>query len=336
MFHIVRKGPRFLMMETSELESVKEYFLDNFKCQARDNIELAFRDTEEGYSIIFLTDNMKSAEKLTDLDQIIIFEDDIDYIFSKLINDGKSGMITRTRVAPRIIIMRLFGNADYIIDEISQDYNGREGGFYELLNDFNHRGTIVAFSQKPLNVKMTMSDLNTRALFVEHRSGYLLKNFRIDALRYINEGLDKKDWYEMEIKIYDRYSAYELHYKRLLRIIEILELGIILGESWSKDYPRLFMAVGVYRLRFFTFHDPKKIKRILLGLEHLEDGIRIVDYDLFCNKKKINWTDAIEGGIRVRKQLSAINRKRIYEKLTDADKEEMQALEMEIVKTRID
>ncbi|MHB1393884.1 MAG: hypothetical protein ACYCYE_12585 [Clostridia bacterium] len=43
--------------------------------------------------------------------------------------------------------------------------------------------------------------------------------------------------------------------------MEWLELGIILGESWGKDNPRPMMSVEVYRVRFFTFHNPIYIKR---------------------------------------------------------------------------
>ncbi|WXR61299.1 hypothetical protein WG909_13500 [Peptostreptococcaceae bacterium AGR-M142] len=335
MISIIRKGPRFIMMEVNDIDDMKAYFLNNFKALHMENLAQAFDMTGEGYSVVFLTKDMKSAKKLNDLEEIIIFEDDIDYVLTTIIDNKKALNINRVRVAPRIILMRLLGNKDKIIDQIKMEYKSTQGSFLELINEFDHKGTILGFTKKSLNKNMCVNDLEDRALFIKNRSGYLIKRFRLDALRYINEGLDKKDWYEMEIRIYDMYEAYDLHYERVIKIIEILELGLILGEAWTKDYPRLFMAVGVYRLRFFSFLDPKEIKKILIGLEYLDDGTRICDYDLYYKRKKINWTDIKEENLKFRKEIGLENRRRIISRITKEIEEELLENDEKVRKTRI-
>jgi hypothetical protein len=181
---------------------------------------------------------------------------------------------------------------------------------------------------------MSLNDIYEKVLFMEERYYPLLKSLRSHALKYLNMGIANKDWYEIEIRIFDRYSAYKLHYERLLNVIENLELGIILGESWGKDHPRPMMLVEVYRVRFFTFYSPVYIKRILLGMEYLEDGTRIIDYDIYYNRKKLDWTETVESGIKSRHLLGIKYREEILSKLSEPEKGKMHMLEESILHTR--
>ena len=98
----------------------------------------------------------------------------------------------------------------------------------------------------------------------------------------------------MEIRIYDKYGAYNLHYNRMIEVFDDLDIGLVLGESWSKDYPKALLSVQIYRVRFFTFKEADELKRILLGLEYLRDGTRVVDYDVYCKNKKVGWVDLLK------------------------------------------
>ncbi|HSN66458.1 MAG TPA: hypothetical protein VLS94_07445, partial [Fusibacter sp.] len=158
---------------------------------------------------------------------------------------------------------------------------------------------------------------------------------RMHGLQYLNVGISNKDWFEIEIRIFDRYSAYKLHYDRLLEVIESLELGYVLGESWSKDYPRLFMSVVVYRIRFFTFNEPSMIKNMLLGMEYLSDGTRIVDYDVYYNQKKLYWTDQREKKDPATRHLLGLKyREEILSRLSQESVDKLTRLEEEIIRTR--
>ena len=69
------------------------------------------------------------------------------------------------------------------------------------------------------------------ALFVEMDLPAIEKHFRIHALEYLNLALGNKDWYELNIKIYDSYQNFDLHYKRLLYIVEHFHTSRLLSTE---------------------------------------------------------------------------------------------------------
>ncbi|SHK57236.1 hypothetical protein [Tepidibacter formicigenes] len=334
MFSIIRRGPKSLIIESKNIDKLKEYFVNELKAIKEASLTTAFQEAGEEYTIIFLVEKVKEVVKCSECIDTLIIKEDPDIILCKVLNNKIKEDITFSRIAPRIIFMRIFGDIDKILVKVKEDYKAVEGNIIDLLDNYNDKGTILAFTEKPLNKIMYLEDIHEKSLFIEEKYSDIFKKLRIHALKYLNAGLDNRDWYEIEIKIYDRYGAYKLHYERLLKILEGLELGFILGESWTKDYPRLFMAVGVYRVRFFTFYNPKYIKKILVGSEFLEDGMRIVDYDLYYNRKKINWTDIVEDNLRSKNLLGEKYRKEIFSKLEEKEINEILNLECEIIKTR--
>ncbi len=335
MISIIRTGPKSLVLESHYPDELVDYFATEFEASKKEDLISAFQDAGEECTIIFIVEKVLEIVRTSECKEILIIKEDPDIILCRILNHKIRERINFSRIAPRFMVMRTFGESKKIIDKIKEDYSCTEGNFVDLLDAANDKETILTFTEKPLNKLMAVSDFYEKALSIEEKYLNVWKDLRIHALKYLNEGLGNRDWYEIEIKIYDRYSAYKLHYERLLKILESLEIGIILGESWAKDYPRLFMSVGVYRVRFFTFHDPKYIKKILVGLEYLEDGTRIVDYDVYYNRKKINWTDVKEDHLNSKNLLGMKYRKEVLNKLEKEEIEGILYLEKEILKTRI-
>lgn len=334
MFSLVRSGPKMLLLESPDVDSLKEFLISQIGAKEYE-FNLAFENASEEFTILYLTEKMKEIVNESDIVHTLVIPEEPDVALCCLINSKQNGLVSNIRTAPRIIIVRAIGGMDKVICEIHKEHGGSFGPLMELWNSHSGKGTLVAVTDKPLHLNMKISDLYETCLFIEQSFYPLFKSLRLHALKYLNMGLDNKDWYEIEIRIYDRYSAYKLHYQRLAAIIDLLDLGIILGESWAKDYPRFMMAVGVYRLRFFTFHDPKYIKKILLGLEYLEDGTRIVDYDIYYQRKKIDWSDAIEKNEPHTRHLLGLKyHNEIYSHLSSQESEDIKKLEEEILKTR--
>ncbi|HYE10635.1 MAG TPA: hypothetical protein VEF53_10700 [Patescibacteria group bacterium] len=335
MFSLVRSGPKMLLIESTDINTLKNYMIEQFDAAVEHEFNLAFEKANEDFTILFLTKQMQDIVTEKDIVGTIIIAEESDVILCKLINDNQTALLGKIRTAPRIIMVRALGNMEKVIQEIHADHGGSFGTFMELWNAGNEKGTLVAVTDKPLHRSMRINDLYEKCLYTDQRFYPLFKGIRLHALKYLNKGLGNKDWYEIEIRIYDRYSAYDLHYERLAKVLDFLDLGIILGESWTKDYPRFMMAVGVYRLRFFTFHDPKYIKKMLVGLEHLEDGTRIVDYDVYYQRKKMDWTDArLADDPHLRHLLGLKYRAEIYARLTPQEAESIKHQEEEILKTR--
>lgn len=90
------------------------------------------------------------------------------------------------------------------------------------------------------------------------------------------------------------------------------------------------MTVDVYRVRLMTFLDVAEIKRYLVGLEYLEDGMRIADHDLYFNRKKISWNEVAKGYANSRDSLGKFYRGKVVEKLAHKELEAFTTLEAEI------
>jgi hypothetical protein len=61
--------------------------------------------------------------------------------------------------------------------------------------------------------------------------------------------------------------------------------------------------------------EPNEIKKILLALEYLENGERIVDFDVYYKRKKLHWEDIRKANIKKRSTLSLHYRHELYKQL---------------------
>jgi len=333
MLSLIRSGPKILIMESGVTERLKQY-LEEYFTTSECTLDQAFEESSEEYTIILVVEKLKEIVHVDDIKNILLINEDSDMILCSLHNDGKSNLVNHTRVAPRILIMRALGDIEKVIEEINKDHIATSGSFLEMVDNHNSNGTILALTEQPLNKKLSINDLYEKTLFIEEKYSPLRRNIRIHGLKYLNEGLGNKDWYELEIKIYDKYEEYMLHYQRLLKVIEFLELGIILGESWGQDTALIFKTVGIYRIRFFTFYEPEAIKKYLIGLEYLDDGTRVVDYDVFYKRKKIYWSDIRENNLKDKSSISKKYRQLIFEKLDKNQLAQISEIERRILATR--
>lgn len=336
MFSLVRTGPKILIVTSQQIESFTAVLINTFS-GIESTFENAIISAKEGYTIVLLTQKSKATLTFEDIDSVIYIREDADSLLCQLFSPEYQPLIEKVRLAPRLLILRAVGDMDLTLSQLQKDIGGSVEEFFEILRTGNSETTVVALTDKALNRTLSPSDINKTALRLEGRYFSFYKALKMHALKCLNAGIGNRDWNEIEIRIFDRYSAYELHYNRLIELFESLELGLVLGESWSKDYPRLFMSVEVYRIRFFTFHHPKSIKRLLLGLEYLADGTRIVDYDVYFKSKKIDWTEVAEKDEPAVRHLIGLKmRADIFDKMSASDAEALKELETAVLKTRID
>lgn len=332
MLSIFRSGPKVIILEGVSISQTRDYLIENFDAQEYE-INTAFEKSTENTTIIFLTNKKRDVITPRDICDVLYLENQAESVLCKIINDKKYDLIMNARMAPRIIVMKTFGNTDKVINQLLEDYGGETGNFNEMLESKN-KGTVIAFTQKYLSDPLNLTDLHEKSLHVNRDYPSMMRELKIHDLKYLNIGFDNKDWHELTIKIYDSYGRYDLHYQRLLKILEHLEIGFILGEAWGKDAATIFLSVDVYRVRFFTYYEPKYIKKILLGLEYLDDGTRIVDLDLYQKRKKIYWIDIIGKDKREKEELSKISRDEIFSQFNEKLKEEVIDLERQILEGR--
>lgn len=336
MFSLVRSGPKIYVVETQSVEEMKAVLIADFDAVEYD-MDTAFEKASEYYTLLFLTDLANETLDDEEVKSILLIKKEADAVICRFFSWAHQSLIKSLRPAPKILILRVIGEIETVLKDIQADMGGEIGNFKDMLDAGNAHSTLVALTERPLNRNMSLNDLFSATLRLQGKHPDFVKALRMHALKYLNTGLGNRDWNEIEIRIFDRYSAYELHYDRLIELFESMELGLVLGESWSKDYPRLFMSVEVYRVRFFTFYEPKYIKQLLLGMEYTEDGTRIVDFDVYFNHKKMDWTDALEKDTpRSRLQAGLHYKAMLNSRIGSKGKQELERLENQVMTTRID
>ena len=334
MVSLVRSGPRIIMLKSSNHEALREFLMREFNALNYD-LYTAFEHAKEDSTIIYIADDLKESVPLEEVRDTFLVTEEPDMLLSKLFTSANRDLIEDVRPAPHILLVRAIGDMESVILQMQKDVGGEISTFRDIIDHGNDKTTLVALTEKPLNRNLAISDFYTKFLRLEGRHFEYLKDLRMHSLKYLNTGIGNRDWHEIEIRIFDRYSAYKLHYDRLIEMFEGLELGLVLGESWSKDYPRFMMSVEVYRIRFFTFKEPKTIKWLLLGMEYLADGTRIVDYDVYYNHKKIDWLDTLRPNDPRTRHLAGLKaREEVFSRLSSDAIEALEQLELDVIKTR--
>ncbi len=321
MVELLRTGPGIVLIETHEKEKLQKFYgvspsLGMF------SLEDAFSTATEGETIVLITPDDRKVLRSSEDRNAVILPDEPSVILSNLISSGMSSFVNKTKIVSRTIIMRTMGDMERVFDELQEDYHGIEGSIMEFINSNLEQGVIIALTDKSLNRQVTLGDIYMeKCLLINENYFTIFKELRSNALKYLNSGLGNKVWYEMDIRIYDMYGAFKLHYERLINVLTELEMGIVLGSSWSKDYPKMLLAVDVYSVRFFSFYEPHYIKK--------------VDYDLYMGKKKISWRDLTKDRKMTRDILGMQYRKETLSNLTHEEEMKIYEMEEKVMKTRI-
>jgi hypothetical protein len=299
----IRNAPLFRL---SYEPSIGESF------QSRGNFDLLTKKSVLIYTVEALTD--ESVE--TGYRTAYVIDSSIDQVMMYIIN-SKEKIIEKIRQTPQMAVMKIVGDIDKVvkklvedldgeISEFSQESKGKSSGSYLCLTEENIDKTLVFNEIYPKSIYTTMSFES----LMSHLARYNLK--------YVNVGLENNEWYEMSIKIYDSYGRFEEQYKRLVYVIDTLNLGLIAGESWGTDAAMVFLAVGIYKIKLFTYMTPIEIKRVLVALEYDREGNRLVDFDLYYRKKKIHW-DLVKFEKTKGKEANGIKAREAFEKRLESE-----------------
>ena len=334
MVSLVRSGPRSLLITSSDKEQLIQYLCNDLG-GAVVEMETVMKRSEENHTIVYIIEyENEEKPRYKKTDALVVFLDPL-VLACKLREMIRHGLVQTMRSGPQVLILRSAGNLGAVIEKIKEDFEGELSSFEECgENGFEDR-TIIGITDKPIYRSMAADDFHPQFLQINDDYFKIKQVLRRHSIKYLNLGVGSKGWSSLEIRIYDSFGAYELHYKRLLTVLDALQIGLLTGESWSKDQPRALLFIDVYSIRLLTFYSPQEVKRILFGLEYLEDGRRIIDYDLLENGKKVQWASLFKKEKNVVKKEKAIEtRGDLFSKLSDDTIEELLELEKEILKTR--
>lgn len=338
MLNLVRSGPRQLILESSDLvatlDAIKGHYanimmIKNEKINYKEKFHKLTQLAEEKKVFIHLTDHIKSVMSIDDFAYSILLDVEIDEALINIVNNFEQFKITKTRLTPKLIVMKSIGDFDLFFNAVNTDINGVLENRDNMFDNYS-TGTFIAFSNTSINYPVAFSDLNDKLIYTEDEYSEVIKILRTRNLKYLNAGVKNQDWHELKIKIYDAYGHYDLHYNRLMYVLDKLDYGLVLGESWGTDAATVFWSVGVYKVRLFTFLDPQEIKKLLIALEFLEDGTRVVDYDLYQKRKKIHWDSLRTKELVDRLDISSHYRNELLSKLSDKERTELMIMENDI------
>lgn len=334
--NILREGPRHLVIETNNQEKtvqgIQKIIGVAHHIKAHDDMYESYLKMlsllDDTWTILLLTLRISPhlAFEKKDFISVLAVPIDCENVLIKMMTSYPELNITNVRSTPRMIIMRTTGDETKYMNQVCRDISGDKVEMEQIFEAYGE-GTMIIFTDKSLRCSLGVDDFFDDAIYTMRTANDVIKFLNNRLVKYVNVSIDHKDWSALNIKIYDAYEDYEKHYRRLTMVLNALDCGLILGESWGKDAALAFHSVGVYQVKLYTYLEPKAIKEIIFGLEYDVNGKRLVDYDLFKKRKKISWSDVRRKGDRDRESLGYYYRRCLNEKLPETVLRELIALE---------
>lgn len=251
-------------------------------------------------------------------------------VLTNLITSRAVAAINKVELGPGLILMRIPTVGSTLILQLEEEYQGRKVDLKSGVTIGDSDDTLLGFTVHPMGKSVPTKELEPELLLIHRPARSLFQELRQGAVRYFTEALKEgeSEWYELRINIYDAYGNYSLHLARLIEVLEELEVGLILGERWTRDHAFALLSVAAYQVRLFSHWHPLEIKSLLLGLEYNADGRRIVDIDLYYKNQKLNWVQTVKGrGRQSRAAVGAAARDALLARLSPATRKHLSVQE---------
>ncbi len=294
----LRVGTRLLFIRSTNPQETSQRLTMHLGCREV-TLEEGQRESDENSTLLFITPTGLEITDSDDAAYILLAEGSGTAVLSEVINQQLMDDIERIDMGPRILIFRVPEIEDEIIEVLAKDFNARRVTWKEGVRLGEKGQTMLGLTTQRLHQALDEKAVHNQHLLIDQPLNECYAQLRREALLYITHSLKDGSWYEYRINLYDTKENYELHYKRLIQVISGLEMGMILGESWTRDHALALMSVMAYQVRLFSFLKPPEIKKILVGLEYDEKGHRLADFDLYHRNKKVAWTETQKNTVRL-------------------------------------
>jgi hypothetical protein len=289
MMSLVRSGPTILKISVSgDVGRLRDALAEMSSSRSGGNFDDFYNIAGEGDTLIYI-DQGDGAEPLYYQANVTAAA-----VLCGLINKKLCGAVRRIGVTPPNIVMRLIGNLDAAIDQIAADYKARETTSVYLTKNMDESSVLLNFTTEPLNRAVPYTSFYRRALLIGKPYGQLLIFLRAKAQEYLNIAMGSPDWNEIEITLFDAMDQFDLHYNRLITVLQGLDVGVVVGEAWVPEYTVAMRKSEVYQVRLLTPIPPQQVKRIAMALEYDASGNRVVDFDVYFKNKKLGWSSELK------------------------------------------
>ncbi len=326
----LRMGARLLFLRTEKIDELKDFIVNNLDGEIKE-FEESINDSTEDSTIVFITNTEPEKTDVDDAKYIILAPEPSSMLLASILSSHLSGLIDRAELGPAWLIMRTAGDKEKVVERLKESYDGELVHAKEGIRKGEKMDTLLALTSEPIGSRVNGEDFGTEMLLLPIPVNVAQKRLRSEGIVFITQSMEGGQWYELRINIYDSRGFYSEHYRRLMLVLNNLEVGMVLGEQWTRDHALILYSVLAYQVRIFTLLPPERVKRILVGLEYNEVGDRLVDFDLYYRNKKVSWLDIeekqkkrnkVDGGKQLRKEL--------FERLPDIIKERLLEIEKRI------
>ncbi len=324
---LVRTGPRFLFFRSRDREQLLD-LMEKEHSSAKKSLDQAIEEGGEGDTIILVLEKGEEKEHLSGSTSVLLMDIGSSPLLVSMINKKHLlENIEGAELGPGLLVMKAPPPGETILEKVRKDYDALSIPLKEAIMKGHSDWSVLCFTGCPLSRPLSTSDLLDDTLLIKKSVPELYQELRRQAVKYLTEELEEGEWREFKINIYDYWGRYNLQHERITTVIEDLELGFILGEIWSIDHPFVLMSVPVYQIQLFSYMNPKEVKRILMSLEYDEQGKRLVDFDLYFQKKKVEWGGVEKGRQTNRIDVALSYREKYMSMLTAESREKLARLE---------
>lgn len=285
MITLVAEGPNVITMNTLNKQLIADYLAAQFNGKLIESANFPL-DLNQAKTLVYVAEEGQTDELMLSFEQMPW------HILSSLFLSEHHDLIKGVKAVPKTIFMNGLGNIAPVLEKIQKELGGQKAPFKTLKEADPENGVIVAFLEN--NDEEHLGTIYPESLYIPKDYSELYRYLSIHAPRYLSKAFPVDAWHMVDIRIYDKYEAYDLQYQRMVKAILALKLGYIVTEAWEREVSTFAPPMGTYRIRLLTFFTPVELKKILIGLEHGENDTRIVDLDLYWHKKKISWQEVLE------------------------------------------
>lgn len=334
----LRIGTRLLFIRSTNPRETCQQLTDHLGCKEV-TLEQGQRESDENSTLLFITPTGLEITDPDDAAHILLAGGSGTAVLSEVINQKLMKGIERIDMGPRILIFRVPEIEGEILEVLAKDFQARRVSWKEGVRLGEKDQTLLGLTTQRLQQALDEREIYAEYLLIDQPLNESYAQLRREALLYITHSLEDGSWYEYRINLYDTRGEYELHYQRLIQVISGLELGMILGESWTRDHALALMSVMAYQVRLFSFLKPHEVKKILVGLEYDDTGRRLADFDVYHRNKKIPWTETQKatprwGDKRNKKEEGIYLRKELISKTPEREKKKLVQLETTLLEKK--
>ncbi len=331
---LVRTGPRFLFLKGSDRKQISSLLETVFEVE-QSTFAGAFEDSKEGDTILIVVETEQEKDRIDESTPAILVKLGSSLVLLSLFNRREfQNIIEQVEMGPGFLIMKTPPPAEKIVEKVKKEYSALEVQLEEAIRSGRSEWSVLGFTESPLSRPIRTPDLLKTNLLIKKELPAVYRELRRQAVKYITEELEEGVWHEIKINIYDSKEFYSIHYQRVAAVIEDLEIGLILGETWSVDHPFVLMSVPVFQVQLFTYLKPLEVKKIMMSLEYDANGSRVADIDLYYRNRKIQWLEIDKGRKKSRIDEGLVYREQYLSGLTADAKNKLVALEAGLEKDK--